>query len=87
MANLITHILRALTGHSALPSICIPSAAVTDQDTEYWSDEIYMRGLLDATVAHCAETGDLPLRIPAGDSIELAAALYEVQDDTRWVIA
>lgn len=49
MAHLVEHVLRKLRAHACywegLPEVTVPSAAVTDADTQAWSDEAYARGI------------------------------------------
>lgn len=49
MAHLVEHALRALRAHAcrweSLPEVTVPSAAVSDDDTRQWSDDMYARDL------------------------------------------
>ena len=49
MARLLDHIWRKLKAHvdewADLPTVTIPSAAITDQQTAQWSHEMYARDL------------------------------------------
>lgn len=93
MAGLVEHVLRAarLAAHAchweSLPLTEVPSAAVSDSDTEYWSDEMYINGLIRELAQACATTHEAT--VPDLSRVEsdlLEAVWQEVRDDTVWQI-
>lgn len=54
--NLLGHIQRKICEHaqrfSELPTVTVPSAAVTDDDTDFWGDMRYIGALIDEILVH-----------------------------------
>jgi hypothetical protein len=89
--NLLGHIERWLRRHSrdfsSLPLVSVASAAVSDEDTEYWGEIRYLQELLEditylMSVTHDARLGELS---PVFSAI-LEEVLADVRDGTQWVI-
>ena len=60
MSSMLTSFTRWIEAHAKrfcdLPTVDIPSAAVTDDDTEAWGDLMYMRGLVDEIEGRATQT-------------------------------
>jgi hypothetical protein len=87
VVNLVEHILRRLAEHArefaSLPTVTVPSAAVSDDDTQAWSDHRYMSELVD-TFLDAAGQGDAHIACPLVESMLARPTIDDQGVDFDW---